>query len=156
MNIYNITACMHIKALSKYNNINVSVVTWAVVYSLFMSARTASDPACQIYISGVYILHKIHFFPAAKILFFPLLVISSNEVEKYFQNYLIYSYYPPSQIFFSFFSPRRGENGKDVSSSLHFYILFPPTTYFIFFEKKYQIYFYLYWYMKEGIHPVVI
>ena len=127
---------MHIKVPSKYNNINVNIVTWAVVYSLFMSARTASDPACQIYISGVYILHKINFFPAAKIyIFSPPSFFQQWSGKIFSELFHLFILSPFSNILLVFFTKegRKWKRCFQFSSFLHF--VSPNHIFFIFWEK---------------------
>ena len=68
------------------------------------------------FVSEVYILHKINFFPCCKIFyFFPLLVFSSKEGDKWkniFKTLYFIHIIPPPTYSFSFFHQKGEKNGK--------------------------------------------
>ena len=70
--------------------------------------------------SGLYSAQDSFCFPCCKNFhFFP-----ARKGGKYFKDSLFYSYYPPSHIFFWFFSPRREGKWKKMISVfliLHFF-----------------------------------
>ncbi len=85
--------------------------------------------------SGVYILHKINFFPAADFLFvFPYSFFQQGRGKKWKKNYSALNFIHiilPLAYSFSFFLHQGGEKNGKMFSVLLIFTFLSQTTYFI-------------------------